>query len=67
MTANYFRALASRCRKANRECFDLFAKEEFRRLEAEFNTKANEVEGALGGRGQTGWWRSHQRAEGVDR
>jgi len=32
MTANYFRTLAARCRTASRDPFDLFAKEEFRRL-----------------------------------
>ena len=44
MTANYFRALATRCRTASRESFDLFAKEEFRQLATEFNTKADELD-----------------------
>jgi hypothetical protein len=44
VTANYFRALASRCRTDARNCFDLYAKEEFRRLASEFDTKADELE-----------------------
>jgi hypothetical protein len=44
MTANYFRDLAGRCRTASRECFDLFAKEEFRQLATEFNAKADELD-----------------------
>ena len=48
MTASYFRDLAARCRKAARDCFDLYAKEEFRRLASEFSAKADELEGASG-------------------
>ena len=44
MTTNYFRSLADRCRTASRDCFDLFAKEEFRQLATEFNEKANELD-----------------------
>lgn len=44
MTANYFRVLATRCRTASRECFDLLAKEEFRQLATEFNAKADELD-----------------------
>jgi hypothetical protein len=44
MTASYFRDLASRCRKSSRDCFDLFAKEEFRRLATEFSAKADELD-----------------------
>ena len=44
MTAGYFRALASQCRSAARDCFDLFAKEEFRRLACEFEARANELD-----------------------
>jgi hypothetical protein len=44
VTASYFRALASRCRTDARNCFDLYAKEEFRRLACEFDTKADELE-----------------------
>jgi hypothetical protein len=39
--AAYFRALAVRCRKSVRGCFDPFAQEEFRRLASEFETMAN--------------------------
>jgi hypothetical protein len=45
MTAIYFRTLAAQCRKAGRDCSDLFAKEEFRRLATEFSTKADELDG----------------------
>ena len=44
MTAAYFRALASRCRASARNCSDLYAKEDFRRLAQEFDAKANEFE-----------------------
>jgi hypothetical protein len=44
MTANYFRSLAARCRTASQDCFDLFAKEEFRQLATQFNAKANELD-----------------------
>ena len=44
MTAGYFRALASQCRNAARDCFDLYAKEEFRRLACEFEARASELE-----------------------
>jgi hypothetical protein len=43
MTASYFRDLAARCRTASRDSFDLFAKEEFRQLATEFNSKADEL------------------------
>jgi hypothetical protein len=42
MTASDFRALASRCNRAARNCSDPFAKEEFRRLAYEFDVKADE-------------------------
>jgi hypothetical protein len=44
MTANYFRSLAARCRRASHDCFELSAKEEFRQLAAELNAKANELD-----------------------
>jgi hypothetical protein len=56
MTADYFRELASRCRKASRDCFDLFAKEEFRRLANELNAKADEVEFSSRYPERTGWF-----------
>ena len=37
----YFRDLAVRCRKASQECFELRAKEEFRKLAEEFTAKAD--------------------------
>jgi hypothetical protein len=36
--------LATRCRTASCDSFDLHAKEEFRQLATEFTTKANELE-----------------------
>jgi hypothetical protein len=44
VTGIYFRTLAAQCRKAGRDCSDLFAKEEFRRLATEFTAKADELE-----------------------
>ncbi len=62
MTAAYFRSLASRCRKAAHECFDLFAKEEFRRLATEFNAKADELEYSVKYPERSGrLWRPQQR------
>ena len=40
----YFRRLAVRCFAASRDCFDLHAKEEFRKLAQEFTAKADELE-----------------------
>ena len=40
----YFRHLAIRCLTASRDCFELRAKEEFRRLAEEFTAKADELE-----------------------
>jgi hypothetical protein len=40
----YFRRLAVRCQTASRDCFELRAKEEFRRLAEEFTAKADELE-----------------------
>jgi hypothetical protein len=39
----YFRHLAVRCRKASQECFELRAKEEFRKLAEEFTAKADSL------------------------
>jgi hypothetical protein len=44
MTASDFRAIASRCNRAARNCSDPFAKEEFRRLAYEFDVKADELD-----------------------
>jgi hypothetical protein len=56
MTSNYFRSLAARCRTASRDCFDLFAKEEFRQLATEFNAKADELDYASTNPGAIGRW-----------
>jgi hypothetical protein len=40
----YFRSLAARCRTSARDCIDLFAKEEFRKLANEFETRADQLE-----------------------
>jgi hypothetical protein len=40
----YFRRLAVRCLTVSRDCFELRAKEEFRRLPEEFTAKADELE-----------------------
>ncbi len=67
MTAMYFRDLASRCRNASRDCFDLFAKEEFSRLATEFASKANELDFVTKHPGRSGWWsRATQRTQ-IDR
>jgi hypothetical protein len=51
MSAKYFRDLAARCRNTARDCFDLYAKEEFRRLAGEFSAKADELDNSLRDRG----------------
>jgi hypothetical protein len=63
MTADYFRDLASRCRKASQDCFDLFAKEEFRRLANEFHAKADELQFSSRYPERTGWfWQPQHHA-----
>jgi hypothetical protein len=42
-TAEYFRALAARCRTSARSCLDLYAKEEFGRLASELDARAAEL------------------------
>jgi hypothetical protein len=59
MTASYFRALAARCRTASRDSFDLFAKEEFRQLATEFNSKADELDLSSKHPGQVAWWHGY--------
>ena len=44
MDSGYLRTLAYRCRKSARDCFDLYAKEEFRHLASELDMKADELE-----------------------
>jgi hypothetical protein len=41
---SYFRSLAAHCRTSARDCRDLFAQEEFRRLANEFETRADQLE-----------------------
>jgi hypothetical protein len=65
MTAIYFRTLAAQCRKAGRDCTDLFAKEEFRRLAGEFSTKADELEGLRLPRSQS--WGAERNSQFIDR
>jgi hypothetical protein len=68
MTANYFRALASRCRKASHDCFDLYAQEEFRRLATEFHAKADELDYASRHPEHPGgFWRLRQQTHSGDR
>ena len=67
MTASYFRALATRCRNAARECFDLYAKEEFRRLAGEFTAKADELDSASSQSYQLGWRRTAKLSQVLDR
>ena len=52
----YFRSLAARCRTSARDCIDLFAKEEFRKLANEFETRADQLEQSVLSAGQAGWW-----------
>ena len=52
----YFRSLAARCRASARDCSDLFAKEEFRKLANEFETRADQLEQSVLSAGQAGWW-----------
>ena len=59
MTANYFRALANRCRLASRDSFDVFAKEEFRQLATEFAAKANELDVSSKQPATVGGWRDY--------
>ncbi len=67
MTAAYFRSLASRCGKAAHDCFDLFAKEEFRRLATELNAKADELEYSAKYPERGGWlWRPQQQLPARD-
>jgi len=54
-SAIYFRSLAARCRTSARDCRDLFAKKEFRRLAREFQTRADQLESS-GLSSDPGWW-----------
>ena len=52
----YFRSLAARCRVSARDCSDFFAKEEFRRLANEFESRADQLEQSVLPAAQAGWW-----------
>jgi hypothetical protein len=63
----YFRALAARCRTSARDCVDQFAKEEFRRLAREFETRADQLECSVLPAAQVGWWLTQRKpARGFD-
>lgn len=66
MTANYFRALAIRCRSSARSCSDPYAKEEFECLAVQFDARANEIDAPADTRWSIGSslpWR-HEPARG---
>jgi hypothetical protein len=44
MSADYFRALATRCRTSARSCCDPYAKEEFECLAVLFEARASELD-----------------------
>jgi hypothetical protein len=67
VTASYFRALASRCRADARDCLDLYAKEEFRRLAHEFDSRAGELELSSKRDGSCGWWHQSGQAHAIGR
>jgi hypothetical protein len=67
MKAIYFRNLAARCRQAARECFDLYAKEEFRCLAGEFAAKADELEGGSTRSSHAAWWNTAKPSQFIDR
>jgi hypothetical protein len=60
MNAEYFRALASRCRRSAHSCFDLYAKEEFAQLASEFDARASELHDHDPPRWPTSPWRRGQ-------
>jgi hypothetical protein len=63
MTASYFRALATRCRTASRDSFDLHAKEEFRQLATEFTAKADKLDFSSKHLVHANrWWPQHGRS-----
>ena len=67
MSVKYFRDLATRCRHASRDCFDLFDKEEFRRLAGEFTAKADELDGSTTRASQPAWWSTAKPSQFMDR
>jgi hypothetical protein len=67
MSAKYFRDLAARCRNTARDCFDLYAKEEFRRLAGEFSAKADELDSRSTRSSQPGWLSMAKPLQFMDR
>jgi hypothetical protein len=60
----YFRALAARCRASAVGCHDQFAKEEFRRLAREFESKADQLVHPGGTADQSWWLNTPEQAHG---
>jgi biotin-(acetyl-CoA carboxylase) ligase len=58
-TSSYLRSLAERCRKSAHECRDHYAKEEFRRLAQEFETRADQL-----GYSDVAWLTKPEQARG---
>ena len=68
MTGIYFSTLAAQCLKAGRDCCDLFAKEEFRRLANGFSAKADELDLLSKDPEYTAWvWHTQQHTPSADR
>ena len=66
MDATYLRALASRCHRSSRNCSDLFAKEEFRRLATELEATAQELEGPAKFDAAADTWRRSRPSRGYE-
>ena len=66
MDATYLRALASRCHRSSRNCSDLFAKEELRRLATELEATAQELEGNAKFDAAADTWRRSRPSRGYE-
>ena len=66
MDATYLRALASRCHRSSRNCSDLFAKEELRRLATELEATAQELEGPAKFDAAADTWRRSRPSRGYE-
>ena len=66
MDATYLRALASRCHRSSRDCSDLFAKEELRRLATELEATAQELEGPAKFDAAADAWRRSRPSRGYE-